>query len=166
MTEKVHGVATAAQCLSGDMQFFACYASSPGAFSDPDPMPTLVDDVVRLINIQVTGNIRDTSQRNFESLLLTIGLRATPVVFGNPRPVADLSAYTPYLTGEGFVWKFAVERTNQFFNFTTLGTPGPTGLLIDELDGLIIPSGVRVTTVDGSASGWIRNIAFEILDSL
>lgn len=166
MAEKVNGTSTAAQCLSADIQYFVCYACSPGAFTDPDPRPSLVDDIVRLINIQVTGIVTDTSQKNFEVLFNAIGLRATPVIFNNPKPVLDLAAHTARLSGEGFEWKFAVERTNQFFNFTRRGTPGPTGLLVDELDGVILPSGVRLTTVQNSASGWAQNVEFEILESI
>jgi hypothetical protein len=109
----------------------------------------------------VTANPLDESQKNFEMLLMSIGLRAMPVILSNPTPVLQLADYTTELTGEGFVWKFAVERGVQFFNFTPYGTPGPVGLLIDELDGIILSSGVRVTTVDGSASGWAKNTVFE-----
>ena len=166
MTEKVNGSSTAAQCLSADIQYFVCYAASPGAYSDPDPTPSYIEDIQRLVNIQVTGDNTDTSQRNFEVLLSTIGLRATPVIFNNPKAVPDLAAHTQYVSGEGFMWKFAVERANQFFNFTTRGTPGPMGLLIDELDGVVLPSGIRITTVANSVSGWIQNMAFDILDGI
>jgi hypothetical protein len=80
--------------------------------------------------------------------------------------VIELADYTPELSGEGFIWKFAVERGVQFYNFTPYGVPGPVGLLIDDLNGIILPSGVRITTVKNSPSGWAMNTAFSRMDTL
>lgn len=166
MPRQIHGAATAMQNLSADLQYYVCYASSPGAFTNPNPNPPADQELARLVNIQVTGSPLDQSQKNFEVFLMSIGLRAMPVVLSNPAPVMDLSEYTLELGGEGFVWKFAVERGVQFYNFTPYGTPGPVGLLVDDLDGVILPSGVRITTVTGSASGWGKNVAFTRMDSI
>jgi len=166
MTLKVHGTASAAQNLTADLQYFVCYAASPGAFTDPNPNPPIAQELTRLINIQVTNQVYDESQKNFEVLLMSIGLRAMPAILTNPYPVLQLADYTIELTGEGYIWKFAVERGVQFYNFTPYGTAGPVGLLIDDLDGVILPSGVRITTVSGSPSGWAKNIAFERMDSI
>lgn len=154
------------QNLTADLQYYVCYASSPGAFTDPNPNPPPVQEIPRLVNIQVTGETLDKSQKNFEVFLMSIGLRAMPVVLSDPTPVLELADYTLELAGEGFVWKFAVERGVQFFNFTPFGTPGPVGLLVDDLDGVIIPSGVRITTVTGSPSGWAKNIAFTRMETI
>lgn len=156
----VHGSAGAMQNLTSDLQYYICFASSPLAFTDPNPNPPPAQEIERLLNIQVTGNPLDQSQKNFEVLILSISLRAMPVVLTDPVAVLELAEYTRELSGEGFIWKFAVERGVQFFNFTPFGTPGPVGLLIDDLDGVILPSGVRITTVQGSPSGWAQNIAF------
>lgn len=166
MVLKVHGTASAQQNLTADLQYYVCYASSPGAFTDPDPNPPPSQEINRLVNIQVTKNPFDQSQKNFEVLLMSIGLRAMPVVLSDPIAVLQLSDYTLELSGEGFVWKFAVERGVQFYNFTPYGCPGPVGLLVDDLDGVIIPSGVRITTVKGSPSGWAQNISFYRMDSI
>lgn len=160
MPQQIHGASSAMQNLTADLQYYVCYASSPGAFTDPNPNPPQSQELTRLINIQVTNSPLDQSQKNFEVFLMSIGLRAMPVILSNPMPVLDLSDYTIELSGEGFIWKFAVERGVQFYNFTPYGTPGPVGLLVDDLDGVILPSGVRVTTVNGSPSGWAKNIAF------
>ena len=157
---KVNGAASSMQNLTGDLQYYVCYVSSPLSFSDPNPNPPELQEIQRLVNIQVTGNPLDQSQKNFEVFLMSIGLRAMPVVLSDPQSVVELAVYTNELSGQGFVWKFAVERGVQFFNFTPFGTPGPVGLLIDDLDGVIIPSGVRITTVAGSPSGWAQNVAF------
>jgi hypothetical protein len=166
MTQRINGAATSMQNLTADLQYYVCYASSPGCFTDPNPNPPQAQEIPRLVNIQVTGNTLDESQKNFEVLLMSIGLRAMPVVLSDPYSVIELATYTTELSGEGFIWKFAVERGIQFYNFTPYGTPGPVGLLIDDLDGVIIPSGVRITTVTGSPSGWAQNIAFYRTDTL
>ena len=165
MPIKINGAASSMQNLTADLQYYVCYASSPGAFTDPNPNPPLAQEISRLLNIQVTGNPLDESQKNFEVLLMSIGLRAMPIILGDPTAVFQLQDYTLELSGEGFVWKFAVERGVQFYNFTPYGTPGPVGLLIDDLDGVILPSGVRVTTISGSPTGWTKNIAFSKLES-
>lgn len=166
MATRINGSATAMQNLTGDMQYYVCYASSPGAFTNPAANPPAAESAARMVNIQVTGNPLDQSQKNFEVLLMTIGLRAMPVVLNNPAPTLELSDYTNDLSGQGFIWKFAVERGAQFHNYTPYGTPGPVGLLIDDLDGLILPNGIRLTTVSGSASGWARNVSFSRLESI
>lgn len=166
MPRQVHGAATSMQNLTADLQYYVCYASSPGAFTDPNPNPPANQEIPRLLNIQVTGSPLDESQKNFEVLLMSIGLRAMPVVLSDPYAVLQLADHTVELSGEGFIWKFAVERGVQFYNFTPYGMPGPVGLLIDDLDGVIIPSGVRVTTISGSPTGWAKNIAFERMGSI
>lgn len=166
MPKQIHGAASSMQNLTADLQYYVCYASSPGAFTDPNPNPPPNQEIPRLLNIQVTGSPLDESQKNFEVLLMSIGLRAMPVILADPVAVLELADYTLELSGEGFIWKFAVERGVQFFNFTPYGSPGPVGLLVDDLDGVIIPSGVRITTVQGSPSGWAQNIAFTRMDSV
>ena len=166
MPIKIHGAATSMQNLTADLQYYVCYASSPGAFTDPNPNPPPSQELARLINIQVTGQPLDESQKNFEVLLMSIGLRAMPVVLSDPQAVFQLQDYTLELAGEGFIWKFAVERGVQFYNFTPYGNPGPVGLLVNDLDGVILPSGVRVTTITGSPTGWAKNIAFSRMESI
>lgn len=166
MPIKIHGAATAMQNLTADLQYYVCYAASPLCFTDPNPNPPVSEEVLRLVNIQATGNPLDESQKNFEVFLMSIGLRAMPVILSDPLPVLELADYTNELSGEGFVWKFAVERGVQFYNFTPYGIPGPVGLLIDDLDGVIIPSTVRITTVTGSPSGWAQNVAFTRMETL
>ena len=166
MPQKIHGASSSMQNLTADLTYYVCYASSPGAFSDPNPNPPAAQELSRLLNIQVTGNPLDESQKNFEVLLMSIGLRAMPVVLSNPVSVVRLEDYTIELSGEGFIWKFAVERGVQFYNFTPYGNPGPVGLLVNDLDGVIIPSGVRVTTVSGNPTGWAKNVAFNRMESI
>lgn len=164
MPERIHGAASAMQTLTADMEYYVCYASSPLAFTDPQANPA--DPMSRLVNIMVTGNPRDQSQKNFEVMIMSIGLRAMPVIISNPAPVVELSDHVAELSGQGYIWKFAVERGSQFYNYTRFGTPGPVGLLVDDIDGLFLPSGVRVTPIANSASGWAQNIAFYKMETL
>lgn len=158
MTTRIHGAASAQQNLAGELQFYVLYCSSPGAFSDPNPNPPEIEEAARLINIQVTDHIKDQSQKNFEILYQSISLRAAPSIMSNPIPVMDLAAEgSPTLTGEGYFWKFANERGNMWEDFKT---GDPLGLLVKELDGVILDSGVRITTVDGSPTGVPKNTEF------
>lgn len=166
MVIRINGAASSMQNLTADLQAYVCYASSPLCFTSPNPNPPPSEEITRLINIQVTGTPLDESQKNFEVFLMSIAMRAMPVILSDPIAVLQLADYTPELSGEGFIWKFAVERGVQFFNFTPYGSPGPVGLLVDDLDGLIIPSGVRITTVTGSPTGWAQNVSFSRMDSL
>lgn len=166
MPININAAASADQVLSGSLQYYVCYAASPLCFTNPNPNPPSAEEILRLVNIQVTGNPLDESQKNFEILLMSIGLRAMPVILSDPYPVIELADHTNELSGQGYIWKFAVERGVQFYNFTPFGTPGPVGLLVDDLDGVIIPSGVRITTVSGSPSGWAKNVAFSRMDTV
>lgn len=162
MPARINGASTSQQNLTGSLQFYYCYTASPGAFTDPLPNPPEEQEQLRKVNIQVTGNIKDQSQKNFEILLQTIGFRAMPVVMGDPRPVLKLEdSGAPSLTGEGFVWVFSVEREDTF-----LDNNDQVGLLVNEIDGVILDSNVRLTTVTGSPSGQPKNIEFIRKDTL
>lgn len=161
MPTRIHGASTAHHGLSGNLQYYLVFAKSSGAYTNPEPNPAPENEMSRGINIQVTGNIVDQSQRNFELLLQSIALRAMPGVMNDPTAVLLLELEgAPTLTGDGFVWRFAVDMDDVFENFAAYGTSGPVGLLIDELDGILLDSGVRLTTVDGSPTGIPKNIEF------
>lgn len=158
MTVRINGAASSHQNLTGSLQCFVMYATSLGAYTCPDPNPCESEWLIRGVNILVTDNILDQSQKNFEILLQSIGLRAMPTVMNNPCPVMCLEEHcAPTLVGEGYVWKFAVEFGDAFMDYSV---NNPVGLLIRELDGVIIESGVRLTTVDDSCCGHIKNIEF------
>lgn len=153
MPVKVHGTAFAHENLSRNLQYYTIYALSPNAFSDP---PSAIG-----VNILITNDYSDMSQKNFEVLLQSIGLRAMPVIMNNPVAVADVGSATdqapaaPTLSGEGFVWKYAVELENVFENTGPNGTIGPVGFLVDELSGIVLPNGTVLQT-----SGGGKNIEF------
>jgi hypothetical protein len=143
MVIRVHGTASAFQSVTGGLQYYTVWASSPNAFSDPSNATG--------VNIAVTGNIQDPSQKNFEVLVQSIGLRAMPALMSDPAPVAALeNAGATTLTGEGFVWRFASEREGVFATDAS-----PVGLLVAELNGIVLPNG---TILDTAGAG--QNIEF------
>jgi hypothetical protein len=164
MTAQINGTSSAMQNLTGDLQFYIAYALSPGAYTDPNPNPPEPEEQIRQVNIQVTEEIQDQSQKNFEIFFQSIGLRAVPTIMNNPVAVQSLEAEgAPTLVGEGFVWKFACERANTWEDFKTRD---PVGLLVKEIDGVIIDSGVRITTVTGSPSGNPQNMEFVMVSQI
>jgi len=142
MTQKIHGTSGAHQNLTADLQNYVVYASSPGAFSDPVNATE--------VNILVTNSIADESQKNFEILIQGIGLRAMPVIMNDPTPIEDLSLEgAPSLTGEGFKWKFVAEFPEAFRDYKVVdqdSREAKVGLLIKELNGLVLETGVVLDT--------------------
>lgn len=164
MPDKINGASGAYQSLAGVLQYYVVYCKSPLAYTDPDPNPPPAEEATRILNIQTTDDMSDQSQKNFEILLQSICLRATPVIMNDPEAVGNLAMEgAPTLTGEGFVWKYSVELDGVWEDYDN---DDPVGLLISELDGVIISSGVRITTVDGSPSAVPKNIEFIRVDTL
>ena len=68
------------------------------------------------IDITRTGNFSDNTQKDFESVVQVIGLRAQPVVMNNPVALNGSGANVlenygaPTLTGAGHIFKFAFEK--------------------------------------------------------
>lgn len=144
MNLRAHGTAGAAQSITGVIHYYTVWVSSPNAFSDPNNATG--------VNIRVTGNIRDDSQKSFEILVQSIGLRVLPIILNDPLPVADLAAAgAPTLTGEGFVWRFASEQRDAFATASN-----PVGLLVAEMNGIVLPNGAVLAT-----TGVDTNIEFE-----
>ena len=96
------------------------------------------------MDITRTGDYSDNTQKDFESIVQVIGLRAQPVVMNNPVQLNGVGANVlenygaPTITGAGFIFKFAFEREGVH----TVDT------LKDELDGIVLNAG----TVDTKSS--------------
>lgn len=96
------------------------------------------------LNITRTGNFNDNTQKDFESIVQVIGLRAQPVVMNNPVALNGIGANllenygAPSLTGAGWIFKFAFEREGAH----------TIDLLKDELDGIVLNDG----TIDTKSS--------------
>ena len=96
------------------------------------------------IDITRTGDFSNNTQKDFESVVQVIGLRAQPVVMNNPVQLNGSGANVlenygaPSLTGAGFIFKFAFEREGVHSVDT----------LKNELDGIVLNGG----TIDTKSS--------------
>lgn len=105
------------EVVSGNLEFFTLYTK---------------------LDITGTGDFADASQKDFESVVQVIALRAMPVIMNNPVELNGVGSNTldtygaPTLTGAGWIFKFAFEREDVH----TIQT------LIDELHGIVLNSGV------------------------
>ena len=94
------------------------------------------------IDITRTGDFSNNTQKDFESVVQVIGLRAQPVVMNNPVQLNGSGANVlenygaPSLTGAGFIFKFAFEREG-VHSVDTLKT---------ELNGIVLNGGTIDTT--------------------
>jgi hypothetical protein len=132
--QKINGTSSSNQSLSSSIEYYTVFCSATNAVTDPEN--------VLGVDINVTGDLSDISQKNFEVLLMSIGLRAMPVIMNDPVATEDLDLMgAPTLIGEGYVWKFAVERQNMFDNGVS-----DVGYLIDEVDYIVLPNGVTIRT--------------------
>ena len=96
------------------------------------------------IDITRTGDFSDNTQKDFESVVQVIGLRAQPVVMNNPVALNGSGANVlenygaPTLTGAGHIFKFAFEREGVHSVDT----------LKNELNGIVLNGG----TIDTQSS--------------
>ena len=115
------GAMGSVEALTGNIEFFTLFTS---------------------IDITVTGDYDDNTQKDFESVVQVIGLRAMPVVMNNPVPLNGvgtnlLQSYgAPTMTGAGWIFKFATEVP---FAHTV-------ATLVEELNGIVLNSGTIDTT--------------------
>ncbi len=104
------------EVLSGNIEFYSLFTS---------------------LDITRTGDFNDNTQKDFESIVQVIGLRAMPVVMNNPVALSGSGALVlenygaPTLTGAGWIFKFAFEREGVH----TIDT------LKDELNGIVLNGG-------------------------
>ena len=117
------GAMGSAEVVSGNIEFYTLFTT---------------------LDITRTGNFSDDTQKDFESVVQCIGLRAMPVVMNEPVELSGSGSFVlenygaPTLTGAGFIFKFAFEREGAH----TLDT------LKDELDGIVLNGG----TIDTKGS--------------
>jgi|TARA_B110000914_G_scaffold51512_1_gene44293 hypothetical protein len=106
----------AVEVLTGNIEFFTLFTS---------------------LDITVTGDFADATQKDFESVVQVIGLRAMPTVMNNPVFLNGVGANllenygAPSMTGAGYIFKFATEQPGAH-------TPST---LIDELDLVVLNAG-------------------------
>jgi len=117
------GAMQAHEVLTGDLGFYTLYTS---------------------FDLTVTGDYSDNTQKDFESVIQVMALRAMPVIMNNPVELDGTGNNTlenfgaPTLTGAGWIFKFAFERADVH----TIET------LVAELDGIVLNAG----TIDTSST--------------
>ena len=115
------GAMASSEVVSGNIEFYTLFTT---------------------LDITKTGDFSDNTQKDFESVVQVIGLRAQPVVMNEPVSLNGVGAQVlenygaPSLTGAGFIFKFAFEREGVH----TLDT------LKDELNGIVLNGGTIDTT--------------------
>tara|TARA_B100000900_G_scaffold408738_1_gene423492 strand:- start:1427 stop:1831 length:405 start_codon:yes stop_codon:yes gene_type:complete len=121
MVEQRAGAMGSSEVVSGNIEFYTLFTT---------------------IDITRTGDFGDNTQKDFESVVQVIGLRAQPVVMNNPVQLNGVGQNVlenygaPSLTGAGFIFKFAFEREGVH----TVDT------LKNELDGIVLNGGTIDTT--------------------
>ena len=110
------GAMSSVEVVTGNIEFFTLFTT---------------------IDLTVTGAYSDNSQKDFESVVQVIGLRAMPIVMNNPVELNGTGNFVlenygaPSLTGAGWIFKFATEM------------PGAHSVqtLVDELHGIVLNGG-------------------------
>lgn len=129
-------------------------ALSPMCHVRPHPNPPNSDEIIRAVNVFHTGSCDDQSQKNFELIMMSVGLATPFQIISTPVPVEDLSAFGGDLSGPGFEWKFRIDSCP---NFTVAD-------LSSSVDGTIIHSGIRATTRANHHSGVPLNLSFKAIN--
>ena len=117
------GAMASSETISGNIEYYTLFTS---------------------LDITQTGDYTNNSQKDFESVVQVIGLRAQPVVMNDPVALSGVGNLVlenygaPSITGAGWIFKFAFEREGVH----TLDT------LKDELNGIVLNGG----TIDTKSS--------------
>lgn len=96
------------------------------------------------LDITHTGDYNDDTQKDFESVVQVIGLRAMPIIMNRPVELSGVGSNVlenfgaPTITGAGWIFKFAFER-EAVHSIDTLR---------DELHGIVLNGG----TIDTKSS--------------
>ena len=110
------GAMGSAEVVTGNIEFYTLYTT---------------------LDITRTGDYSDASQKDFESVVQVIGLRAMPILMNEPVELNGTGAHVlqnygaPSLTGAGGIYKFAFEQAAVH----TIQT------LTDELHGIVLNGG-------------------------
>ena len=121
-TERNHGMAPQDYNIGSDgLEFFTCYTlvdiTKTGIVSIYKPSPIFLDDVGNLIVDQQTWNDSRNQQRNWETAVQIISLRAQPMFLEESKMIKDVDFTTTKFgteyTGTAHVWSFNFGFENQ-----------------------------------------------------
>lgn len=94
------------------------------------------------IEISDMADFTDMKCKNFEILVQSIGLRANPISISEVKKVRSVKEYgSTEFVGLGFVWDFAVETVDAFYD-----DGDDVKLLRNELHGIVLPNGKSLST--------------------
>jgi hypothetical protein len=116
MTLNRSGAMNSQEVVTGNIEFYTLYTS---------------------LDITHTGDFTDDTQKDFESVVQVIGLRAMPIIMNKPVALSGVGANVlegygaPTMTGAGWIFKFAFERES-VHSIDTLS---------NELDGIVLNAG-------------------------
>ncbi len=110
------GAMTSQEVVTGNIEFYTLFTT---------------------LDISATGDFNDPTQKDFESVVQVMGLRAMPIIMNIPVELngvgnAVLENYgAPSITGAGWIFKFAFEREGVHSIAT----------LTNELHGIVLNTG-------------------------
>jgi hypothetical protein len=110
------GAMTSQEVVTGNIEFYTLFTT---------------------LDISATGDFNDPTQKDFESVVQVIGLRAMPIIMNTPVEVTGVGSAVlenygaPSITGAGWIFKFAFEREGVHSIDT----------LKNELDGIVLNAG-------------------------
>lgn len=127
-----HGMTTASYNVSGDLEFITIYTlfdiTRTGVLKNyAENFPVFVDDADQLVRNQSEWIRSRNQQRNFETLMQIVSLRAQPIMLENPKKItasAELLNFGSKHTGTQTVWavSFATEHADVYsLNSNSLG---------------------------------------------
>lgn len=105
------------------------------------------------IKLSDEGDFGNIDRKNFEILKQTIALRSTPEQILPLKYTRSVKEYgSTKFVGLGYIWEFAIEAVDIFFD-----KGDPVGILVKELDGIVLPCGGVLRTVgDGCNIEFIK----------
>jgi len=167
-----HGLTTASYNVTGDMEFITIYTlfdiTRTGVLKNyTENIPSFIDDADQLVRNQAEWTRSRNQQRNFETLMQIVSLRAQPIMLENPTKLTLDTVQTYGLgqayTGTQTIWivSFAVEHASVYSSKTE-----PLGQLLDECNQIPMILGLRETfrpqTGFMSTRGINTNTVFKI----
>jgi hypothetical protein len=121
MTVRINGSARGGEFISSNLQFYIMYTT---------------------VDISQTGSYADATQKDFDAIVQMIAMFSQVIISNDPVNVADLNANgAPTLTGNGYIFKFAVEHPDVFAQGVN-----PLGRLEASMDGVVLNGGTLATT--------------------
>lgn len=166
-----HGITTASYNVSGDLEFITIYTlfdiTRTGVLKNyAENFPVFVDDADQLVRTHAEWIRSRNQQRNFETLMQIVSLRAQPIMLENPKKITTSSEFLNFgsnYTGLQSVWavSFATEHSDVYSK-----NSNPLGELIAECHNIPMITGLTESFLPNNqfmqTSGINTNTVFKI----